>query len=57
MELKNETKWKINCLNRRRLSKLNDWLLKRYWGKKETPISRYITTRYYHWEEYRAGLL
>jgi hypothetical protein len=57
MELKNETKWKINCLNWRRLSKLNDWLVKRYWGKKETPISRYITTRHYHWEEAQAGLL
>lgn len=50
-------KIKINYMNYYRLDKLANWLINRYWQKKEPELAQYIITHHYHSEEGMAGML
>ena len=61
MQVSDNVQRRINFLNYNHLEKLANWCWKRY-AKcngfvKMPPIAHYITTRHYHLEEGRAGLL
>ena len=44
-------------MNYRKLEKLANWLISRYWQKETPELVHYIIVRHYHLEEGRAGLL
>ena len=56
-KIKKKIKEKINYMNHFRLEKLANWLTNRYWQKRMPEIAHYISVRYYHLEEAKAGLL
>lgn len=55
--ISDRVKIKVNYMNYDRLDKLANWLINRYWQKKEPALAQYIIARHYYWEEGMAGML